>query len=642
MKRPQILLVEDEASHAELVERAFESYEDQMVLTAVSTLKAARDIIATSPPDMVIVDFLLPDGRGTELLPNAQEQVNFPMVIMTSHGDEQVAVEAMKAGAFDYVVKSPMVLLEMPRFAERVFREWGHIQERKKAEAMASWFGRILDDTVNEIYAFDAQTYKFIQVNRSGRDNLGYTMDELAALTCFEICTNFTDETFQELVVPLFNNQREFINFTDFFSRKDGTHYPVEINLQLSELEGTAVFVAVVLDITERIKREEQMRQQDRLAAVGQLASGIAHDFNNIMAVIILYTQIVQRTPDLTDKAHSRLQTVVDQANRASELIEQILDFSRSSVLERTNIELGPFLKEIIRLMKRTLPESVQISFTASEYPCIINADATRLQQMLMNLMFNARDAMPNGGNLQVQLDVKTIEKSSPILFGEMKAGQYGYLSIADSGTGIPADLLSRIFEPFFTTKQPGQGTGLGLAQVYGIVKQHDGHIHVESEVDQGTIFHIYFPTAIQETKKETRAAATGQLIQGNGEVILVVEDDHATREALTNGLELLNYTVFVSNNGKQAISIYTKEKDNIKLIITDMVMPEMGGIALIEALHEIGLTIPVIVLTGHPLNNNLNSLNEKGLAIQWIQKPISLPNLAKAVAKTLNASRPI
>ena len=639
MNLPHILLVEDEESHAELVERAFESYEDQMILTAVSTLKAAREFIDATPPDMVIVDFLLPDGRGTELLPNTEEKINFPMVIMTSHGDEQVAVEAMKAGAFDYVVKSPMVLLDMPRFAERVFREWGHVQERKRAEAMASWFGRILDDTVNEIFAFDAQSYQFIQANRSGRDNLGYTMEELAALTCFDVCVSFTQETFQELAIPLIENQRENLNFTDFFLRKDGTQYPVEINLQLSELDGTAVFVAVVLDTTERTKREEQMRQQDRLAAVGQLASGIAHDFNNIMAVIILYTQIVQRTPALTEKAQSRLQTVVDQANRATDLIEQILDFSRSSVLERTNIELAPFLKEIIRFMNRTLPESIQISFTPPESPCIINADATRLQQMMMNLMFNARDAMPDGGALNVQLQVQSIEENSSNLFGDMKSGSWGYLSISDNGSGIPPELQSHIFEPFFTTKQPGQGTGLGLAQVYGIVKQHNGHIRVKSDVGQGTTFHIYFPTVSKSQKREEPITTTGQLNQGNGETILVVEDDNATREALNSSLILLNYNVLVSNNGKEALSIYAQEKGNINLIITDMVMPEMGGIMLVEALQEIGLSAPVIILTGHPLNNDLNKLKSDGISVQWIQKPITLPKLAETVTNMMSSS---
>ena len=638
MTIPHILLVEDEESHAELVERAFEPYEDQMTLTAVSTLKAAREFMATQQPNMVIVDFLLPDGRGTELLPDNNEKINFPMIIMTSHGDEQVAVEAMKAGAFDYVVKSPMVLLDMPRFAERVFREWGHIQERKQAEAMATWFGRILDGTLNEIFAFDAKTYHFIEVNRSGRENLGYSMAELETITFFDICA-LEQRRFEDLVAPLLDKSRENINLTSTCFRKDKTQYPIEINIQLSELKGTAVFVAVVLDITERVKREEQMRQQDRLAAVGQLASGIAHDFNNIMAVIILYTQIIQRTPSLPDKAINRLQTVVDQANRATDLIEQILDFSRSSVLERKNIELTPFIKEIIRLMRRTLPENILISFEEPKDICIIHADATRIQQMMMNLMFNARDAMPDGGKLSVKLQAHELKPQSPLLFEDMKPGQWVYLTISDNGTGIPADILSRVFEPFFTTKQPGRGTGLGLAQVYGIVKQHDGYIRVESEVAVQTTFSICFPAITEQKKGPTPLNLTNQLPQGHGETILLVEDDRVTREAITSSLELLNYHVLVSQNGNQAVSIYTTEKENIKLIITDMVMPEMGGVAMVEALTTNGLDIPVIILTGHPLNNDLNRLDAYGFPISWIQKPISLPMLAQSVAKALHPS---
>ncbi len=639
MDTAHILLVEDEEAHAELVERAFEPYADQMQLTAVSTLKAARTFIANTPPDMVIVDFMLPDGRGTELLPDNKQKITFPMIIMTSHGDEQVAVDAMKAGAFDYVVKSPTILLEMPRFAERVFREWGHIQERNRAEAMASWYGRILDGTLNEIFTFDAHTYHFIQANLSGRKNLGYTLEELVGLTFFDICTLFTPTSFQKIITPLRNNSRENINFTSHCRRKNGTEYPIEVNIQLSELDGTAVFVAVVLDISERVKREEQMRQQDRLAAVGQLASGIAHDFNNIMAVIILYTQITQRTPELPDKAVNRLQTVVDQANRATDLIEQILDFSRSSILERKNIELTPFLKEIIRLMSRTLPENILITFNDPQEICIIHADATRIQQMMMNLMFNARDAMPQGGNLAVQLQICQTKAEMPIWFDEMPQGEWIYLIIRDQGSGIPPETLSRVFEPFFTTKQPGQGTGLGLAQVYGIVKQHDGYIHVESEVGNSTTFHICFP-AVNVAKREPSKPKTSPLLpKGNKEIILLVEDDRATRGALTSSLELLNYHVLVSVNGTQAVTTYTAQKEKINLVITDMVMPQMGGIALVEALQEIGLSIPVIILTGHPLNNDLTQLENQDFPISWIQKPISLPKLAQSVSKALKTS---
>lgn len=637
MNKPNILLVEDEASHAELVERAFETYEDQMTLQVVSTLAAARRHIQNNSPDLVIVDFLLPDGRGTELLPEDKEDVKFPMVIMTSHGDEQVAVEAMKAGAFDYVVKSPMVLLDMPRFAERVFREWGHIQNRKRAEAMASWFGHVLDGTLNEIFAFDAHSYHFIQVNRSGRENTGYTMEEIAGLTFFDVFPDINEADFVDLVTPLRNGSRENAQATMTCKRKRGSTYPVEMHLQLSELDETAVFVAVVMDITDRLKREEQMRQQDRLAAVGQLASGIAHDFNNIMAVIILYTQMVQRTPELPGKANSRLQTVVDQANRASELIEQILDFSRSSVLERKNIELVPFLKEIVRLMHRTLPENILITFQEPQEKSLINADATRIQQMVMNLMVNARDAMPEGGTLQVELkNLSLQEKDIPPGFEEMQPGRWTFLSIADSGPGIPADTLPFIFEPFFTTKQPGRGTGLGLAQVYGIVKQHDGYIHVESKVGEGTAFQIYFPTITATERSNAATQPSDELVKGSGQTILVVEDDRATREALTSSLEMLNYHVLVSANGSQALDIYTAKKEQIRLVVTDLVMPEMGGAAFVEILKGKAQPIPVIILTGHPLDTNLTNLSGEGWSIHWLQKPISLPKLAQSVANAL------
>ncbi len=638
-KSPHILLVEDDDDHVELIKRAFETEIYPPTIHHTPTLAEARRLLQTTRPDLLIVDFLLPDGHGTDLLPDRLDKRAVPVIIMTSHGDEQVAVEAIKAGALDYIVKTPSNLSEMPAFAKRAIREWRHILEWRQEKENAAWFSHILDKTNNEIFVFDTQTYQFILVNQVGQENLGYSMAELRQMTCLDICPEHTADSFAKLLAPLQNGQKESIQYTTSYQRQDGSAYPVDVYLQLSQFQAAPVYVAIVLDISERLKREEQMRQQDRLAAVGQLASGIAHDFNNIMAVIILYTQIIERSANLSEKDKNRLRIVVEQANRAAELIEQILDFSRSAVLERHIIELAPFLKELIKLMRRTLPENIHIAFQNNATTCKVNADATRIQQMMVNLMLNARDAMPKGGNLTVTLDVETFQPGDTLPAAEMAPGRWAHITVADNGAGIAKDVQPHIFEPFFTTKPRGRGTGLGLAQVYGIVRQHDGVIWVDSRPGEGASFHIYLPLQTPAETFTNVSVDTTKLVMGNRETILLVEDDEATHNALTHSLELLNYRVILARNGKEALHLYEQNQRQIDLIISDMVMPEMGGLDLVRILRQKQTCIPVILLTGHPLTHELDDLASDDLRVKVVQKPVTLPQLAKLVKEALPVS---
>ncbi|NKQ34512.1 MAG: response regulator [Chloroflexi bacterium] len=628
-----ILLVEDDDDHAKLIKRAFETENYPPTIHHALTLAEAHRLRQTTQPDLLIVDFLLPDGHGTELLPAHLDERTVPVIIMTSHGDEQVAVEAIKAGALDYIVKTPMSLLEMPAFVERAMREWGLILEWRQEKENTAWFSRILDKTHNEIFVYDAHTYQFILVNQVGQDNLGYSMAELRQMTCLDICPDHTAEAFAELLSPLQSGEKESIQYTAVHQRRDGSAYPVEVYLQLSQFQAAPVYVAIVLDISERLKREEQMRQQDRLAAVGQLASGIAHDFNNIMAVIILYTQIVERSSDLSEKDRKRLQTVVEQASRAADLIEQILDFSRSAVLERHIMELAPFLKELIKMMRRTLPENIRVTFQNDTMSCKVNADATRIQQMMVNLMLNARDAMPEGGRLTVTLRKETFNPGDMLPAMEMEHGRWAHIMVADSGSGIAEEIQPRIFEPFFTTKQRERGTGLGLAQVYGIIKQHDGAIQVDSRPEDGTTFHIYLPLQSPAETFTNFSTDTAELVMGNQETILLVEDDEATHNALVHSLEMLNYRHILARNGKEALRLYEQSQQQIDLIISDMVMPEMGGLDLVRTLRQKQVETPIILLTGHPLTDELPDDN---LQIKLVQKPVTLPQLAALINQAL------
>ncbi|MCK4316470.1 MAG: response regulator, partial [Anaerolineae bacterium] len=376
-------------------------------------------------------------------------------------------------------------------------------------------------------------------------------------------------------------------------------------------------WVLVLQNVTQEREIKERIQQQERLAVVGQLAAGIAHDFNNIMSVIILYAGMMLRKPDLTPKDRERLVTISQQAKQATNLTGQILDFSRTSVIERRALDLVPFLKELIKLLKRTLPENIELQLVYGHDEYTVNADPTRIQQMVMNLIVNARDAMPEGGEMRIGLERIRVGPGEPPPLPEMEPGEWVQVTASDTGAGIPPNALSHIFEPFFTTKPTGQGTGLGLAQVYGIVGQHGGHIDVESEVGRGTTFTLYLP-ALRVSGGEPLELEAGTPVHGHGETILVVEDEPAARDAVAETLQSLGYQALVAANGREALSIFEQHSDEIALVLSDLMMPGISGTELFRILKQKHPAVKIVAMTGYPLQ-------AKGLDLQdivdWLQK---------------------
>jgi len=393
-------------------------------------------------------------------------------------------------------------------------------------------------------------------------------------------------------------------------------------------------WVLVIHDVTKARQVREQLQRQERLAAVGQLAAGIAHDFNNIMAVIVLYSQMAARAEGVPARVQERMGTINQQAQHATGLIRQILDFSRQSVLERKPLDLLLTVKEQCKLLERTLPENIEIDLDCGPDDYTVNADPTRMQQMFTNLAVNARDAMPGGGGLRIALErIEILPGKSPRSL-DMEVGEWMQITVSDTGTGIPADVLPRIFDPFFTTKEPGAGTGLGLAQVHGIVGAHDGHIDVDTWPGKGTTFIIYLPAMLAHPVEQSVPEL--DLCEGRGETLLVVEDEAAVRDALVESLQTMNYQVLEAADGQEALEILEQHGDQVALVLSDLVMPKMGGQALFYAMRQRGLTTPVLMLSGHPVVGELENLRAQGLA-GWMLKPPSLAPLARLLAQVLS-----
>ncbi len=417
--------------------------------------------------------------------------------------------------------------------------------------------------------------------------------------------------------------------------RSSGEIFPVEISVKLQKWGDQDVMLVVVRDVTEAQLAQKRALLQDRLAAVGQLAAGIAHDFNNILGTIMLYSELLLNDPSISSQGKERIDTIFNQAKRGSTLTTQVLDFSRRSIMEKHSFDLVPFFTDLEELLSRTLPENVKINMDFNgESGYFINADPTRMQQAIMNLALNARDAMPKGGELSFALDQNEVQAEQPPYPG-MKTGSWVSIRVSDSGTGIDPDVMLHIYEPFFTTKPQGKGTGLGLSQVYGIVKQHNGFIDAESTPGEGTTFIIYLP-AVDEQVETDDTKGDIQIQSGRGETILVVEDDDATRNAICEILESQGYTVFFAEDGAVALTELEERGGAVELIISDLVMPNMGGRDLYDEVSDRYPNIKMVLITGYPLGGHTRELLDRQ-RVTWLQKPITSETLAQTVQFMLN-----
>lgn len=395
-------------------------------------------------------------------------------------------------------------------------------------------------------------------------------------------------------------------------------------------------WLLLIRDVTEAREVQARLQHQERLATVGQLAAGIAHDFNNILAAILLYADIGQRAANLSPAVLEAFNVIKREGQRAAELVQQILDYGRRSILRRRPVEMRGFLEEVTRFLRRTLPETITIELSLPDVSLYANADPTRIQQLLVNLAINARDAMPGGGSLQLGLDYIPADQPITCHFcGQVLGEAWLALTVRDTGGGIPPEVLPRIFEPFFTTKGVGKGTGLGLAQVYGIVELHQGHLAIETALGQGTTFTIYLPF-MEEPKSDVLSMSATATFDGAERLIMVVEDAPTLRRALADVLKSFNFRVITAANGEEALALLDAHPETA-LIVSDMIMPRMDGRALLQALRARPAAPPLVVLSGHPLESEMAQLENEGLA-GWLMKPVQLEALIGLLERVLSA----
>jgi two-component system cell cycle sensor histidine kinase/response regulator CckA len=701
----RVLLAEDAEPHAEAIRRAFAKAATQADIRVAVSLQAFREAVTSWIPDIALLDLNLPDGQAFDLLTWPPEDAAFPSVVMTSQGDEDTAVAAMKAGALDYIVKSPAAFTDMPHTVDRVLREWRLRVERRRAveelRSRESYNRAVIETAADGFVTLDASG-RVVDVNEAYVRRSGYTREELLGMRvgdlelsesaaetadhlesvarqgsdAFDTTHRAKDGTawHAEVDVSYWPNDggRYFSFFRDVTARKAaeealrrsrqwmelhlqntplaviewdaelnviewnpsaealfgytraeaigrplnfivpesarpgvartsaelienrGGHRSTNENLTkagktivcewfnttLVDRDGRTMGVAsLVQDVTARRSLEAQLRESQKLEAVGQLAGGVAHDYNNILAATVMTLGLLDERSDLGADARQAVADLHELTDRAIRLTRQLLLFSRRSPLNVRTLNLNQVLADLHKMLHRLIGEHIQFEFAGDPGLPSVHADIGMIEQITTNLCVNARDAMPKGGRLSLRTSVVDVDPARARVHPDARIGRFVCLSVTDNGVGMSADVLSRIFEPFFTTKEKGKGTGLGLSTVFGIAKQHNGWVEVDSTPGVGSTFRVMLPA---DPAPRTEAdAAHAVVAQGGHEVILLVEDEPSVRNIIAIVLKRHGYRVLLASDGREAQQVWEKSGWGVDVLYTDMIMP--GGITGLE-----------------------------------------------------------
>jgi PAS domain S-box-containing protein len=497
---------------------------------------------------------------------------------------------------------------------------------------------RLLFDTNPQpMWVYDGDTLRFLAVNDAAIGHYGYSREEFLSMTLRDIRPADELAAYDEQVRRRRSQQdRKAFSLLRAWRhrRRDGGIIEVEVSVSPIRFEDRDAWLALAIDVTEKKRLEAQLLQAQKMESVGRLAGGIAHDFNNLLGVITGYGDLARRQLAPGDPVAGRVDQMLKAAARAADLTKQLLAFSRKQVLQPRVVNLNAVTADMERMLRRLIGEHIQLVTVYADALGHVRADPGQVGQVIVNLAINARDAMPDGGRLMVETANVDLEEEYTAGRPDVKPGRYVMLSVTDTGVGMTPETLDRIFEPFFTTKAEGHGTGLGLATAYGIVKQSGGHIWTYSEPGKGTTFRIYFPRVDEAADRlEPRSESISTV--GGAETILVVEDDEALRTIIAEVLAGAGYSVLTARNGREAVFVVDGHGDSIDLIISDMVMPAMGGVALAQRLDGqrflfmSGYTEPSVAEEG--------GLTE-GAA--FLQKPFTPGTLLRKVREVLDGGQ--
>jgi two-component system cell cycle sensor histidine kinase/response regulator CckA len=636
----RVLHVEDAPSDRELVAAALRREGLHCEFAYAANEQEFRKVLDGFPCDLILSDFTLPSFSGAAALALAKSaRPDVPFLFVSGTIGEERAVESLRRGATDYVLKAHLDRLGPA--VRRALREARDRVERHRAEqllrASEERFRQVVENIREVFWLTDPYKQVMLYISPAYEKIWGRSCDSLQQSPRTWIEAIHPED--RERILDAATTRQNRGDYDEVYRiiRPDGSmRWIHDRAFPLRDAGGGIYRVAgIAEDITEKRDLELQLRQAQKMESIGQLAGGVAHDFNNVLAVIQGHASVLALESTLTAAAKESVNEIALASERAARLTRQLLTFSRRQVIQMRELNLNDVIEGIMKMLRRLLGEDVVLQFTAGEVPPLL-ADAGMLEQVLMNLAVNARDAMRHGGTLAICTGAETIDEAFAERNPEASAGRFVCLEVADTGCGIPPENLPKIFEPFFTTKEVGKGTGLGLATVYGIVKQHRGWITLQSEVNRGTKFKIHLP-ATSARAGPARTTPVEETIRGGAETILVVEDEPPVRDLVCNVLETYGYRVLQADSGDKALEQWEKHQGQIDLLFTDLVMPGgMNGRQLAEALRAKNPGLKVVFSSGYTAEIVGRDFHLRD-GINFLQKPYPPRMLASCVRSCLD-----
>lgn len=648
----RVLYAEHNAADVDIIRRHLERHAPHLLLEVVTGGTEVLDRLARPDHglDVLLLDYRLRGLDAIEVIRLMQERglMTLPVVLVTGQGDEGVAVAALRMGAADYLVKRAGYLHELAATLENTHHRALLWREQAALRASEERFRQLAENIDEVFWITEPDGRRVIYVSPAYAKVWGRPCESLAT----------APTSWLQSVVP---EDRAAVEAWLTTVREDGTQ---QIEYRIYRQDGSIRWirdraspvrnadgvvyrlVGVAEDITERRQLEEQFRQSQKMEAIGQLSGGVAHDFNNLLTVIHGHLGLLAAGGHVTPKIAGSIEQIEQAATRASNLTRQLLTFSRKQVMQSRDLDLRAVVADLTKMLQRILGEDVEMRVDACAEPLWVHADAGMMEQILMNLTVNARDAMPRGGRLTITLAPASAEAmaAAGVQLGEgappagVATTGYARLAVSDSGTGIAPEVMTRIFEPFFTTKEVGKGTGLGLATVYGIVRQHHGGVKVSSVLGQGATFEVYLPRVPAPGgtlfADAPRKAAPAEPV--GGETVLLVEDEASVSGMVKLALSWTGYRVLMAANGREALAVWTEHKAEIDLLLTDFVMPDgMSGRDLAKQLLREKPGLPVIYMSGYSAEIAGRDLGDMA-AVNFLAKPFTVDDLRRTVRSVL------
>src|SRR6266536_3486928 len=614
----RILHVEDSDHDAELVREVLLAEGLDCEIVRVETRERYIAALETGKFDLVVWDYTLPAFEGGEALEIAAEKwCHIPFLFFSGTIGEEKAVETLKKGAAEYVLKDN--LARLPSAVLRALSEAKERAERRKAEealrASEQRTRALMENATDAILVTNIQGI-VVEVNRAGEELFGRPRAEFAGCHFFDLLVADEREKarqrFEAILAGGAPGGQETIAMT-----ADGRAVPIEISGSLVEIGGERLMLAIVRNVSERKQLEEQFRQAQKMEAVGRLAGGVAHDFNNLLPA--------------EHPLRQEIEQIRKAGERAAALTQQLLTFSRTQVLLPQLIDVREVVTDIHKMLRRVIGEDIDLLMVCDRETGRIKADWGQLEQVLMNLAVNARDAMPGGGKLTIETRNAEFGEADAREHVTAQPGSYVMIAVHDTGAGMDAETKTHIFEPFFTTKEKGKGTGLGLATVYGIVKQSGGFIQVSSEPGRGTAFAIYLPRVEEEFGSHRRPLPPAIGSARGTETILLLEEDEGLRRLARDVLEKHGYTVIETPGWQSALELAAQHAGPIDLVLADAVMPDTSGVEIVPRLSALRPGIKILSMSGEANDAVLRrSLTEAGVGV--LQKPFAPGDLARRV----------